>query len=377
MKALILSCNTGEGHNSAGKAIKEALEKAGHQVVMLDYMRLAGDRVSDCVGGVYINVAKYAPHLFGFVYKLGLWISSDRRKSPVYYANARMAKTLQKYLSENHYDVIVMPHLYPAETLTYMKNHNMLTENIPMISVGTDYTCIPFWEETDCDAYVIPHQDCAKEYISRGIPKEKLYPYGIPVKQVFGRQCNKARLNCLRKKLGIKEKEKVFLVMSGSMGFGKIQIFTKQLNSRCRNGQHIIVICGNNNRLKKVLKRRFGKKRHIHIIGFTNHVADYMDISDVVYTKPGGLTSTEVMVKNRPMVHTAPIPGCETENVRFFTERGMSVYAHRIRQQIELGFTLAENETESEIMLGNQAVYGKPAAADDIIELMKKLSGKS
>ena len=46
MKILILSCNTGEGHNSAGWAVKEYLELQGHQVVMEDMMLLKGARTS-------------------------------------------------------------------------------------------------------------------------------------------------------------------------------------------------------------------------------------------------------------------------------------------------------------------------------------------
>ena len=69
MKVLILSCNTGEGHNIAGKAMKEALEKEGHKAGMLDYMKLSSDRTSKVVGGAYINIAKYTPHFFYFIYK--------------------------------------------------------------------------------------------------------------------------------------------------------------------------------------------------------------------------------------------------------------------------------------------------------------------
>ena len=36
MKILILSCDTGEGHNSAGRAVKEAAESKGHTVEMMD-----------------------------------------------------------------------------------------------------------------------------------------------------------------------------------------------------------------------------------------------------------------------------------------------------------------------------------------------------
>ena len=177
MKILILSCNTGEGHNSAGRAVKEYLELQGHQVVMEDMMLLKGARTSKAVGGAYVGIVKHCPLLFGLGYRLGGWVSSDKRKSPVYYTCSLLEGTLQRYLEQNRFDAIVTPHLYPAETLTAMKKKGWL--KIPVVAIGTDYTCIPFWEETDCDYYVIPHEDLIDEFAKRGVPREKLLPWGF------------------------------------------------------------------------------------------------------------------------------------------------------------------------------------------------------
>ena len=160
MKVLILSCKTGGGHDAAGLAMKEALEAKGHEAILLDYLTLAGQKVSQTVGDVYVNTVKTAPHVFGAVYKLGMVISRITKKSPVYYVNAKMGKYLQKYLEEEKFDALLMPHLYPSETLTYMKRQGI---ELPlMAAIMTDYTCIPFWEETRCDYYIVPHEDVAK-----------------------------------------------------------------------------------------------------------------------------------------------------------------------------------------------------------------------
>ena len=138
MKILILSCNTGEGHNSAGWAVKEYLELQGHQVVMEDMMLLKGARTSKAVGGAYVGIVKHFPLLFGLGYRLGGWVSSDKRKSPVYYACSLLAGTLKGYLEQKRFDAVVTPHLYPAETLTAMKKKGWL--KIPVVAIGTDYT---------------------------------------------------------------------------------------------------------------------------------------------------------------------------------------------------------------------------------------------
>ena len=110
MKALILSCNTGGGHNSAGRAIAEAMTWRGDEAYVLDYLTLAGEGVSRIVGDGYVQIVKKTPRLFGIAYKLGMGVSRITRKSPVYYMNGRMAKYLNQYIQENPVDVIVMPH---------------------------------------------------------------------------------------------------------------------------------------------------------------------------------------------------------------------------------------------------------------------------
>ena len=99
--------------------------------------------------------------------------------------------------------------------------------------------------------------------------------------------------------------------MSGSMGFGKLAVFAAELAIRCHNNEHIVIICGNNTKIKRIMQNEFKINKRVHVIGYTNQVSLFMDACDVIYPKPGGLTSTEALVKNIPIVHTAPIPGCE------------------------------------------------------------------
>lgn len=371
MKILILSCNTGEGHNAAGRAVKERLLHEGHEAVMLDYMQLASKRTARIVGQTYVKVAKNLPWLFSFAYKLGGLISSAKHKSPVYFANKFMAKHLQYYLDVNDYDAIVMPHLFPAETLTYMKRHDMVS--IPTVVIGTDYTCIPFWEETECDYYVIPHPELMEEFAVRGVPEEKLLPYGIPVGMAFSGTADKY---LAKEKLRLPADKPMYLVMSGSMGFGKIHLFAFELARKLKDGEQIVIICGNNKKLKRTLRSEFRWNKSVHVIGFTEHVAEYMNACDVIYTKPGGLTSTEALVKNIPIVHTAPIPGCETRNREFFTSRGMSVAAEHIRTQVAQGRTLVQNKALRDGMAEAQKENACPDAAEKIVRLLERITEK-
>lgn len=371
MNVLILSCGTGEGHNSAGKAVKEYVEARGDHAVMIDMMLLKGEKTSRAVSGVYINVVKRCPHLFGFVYQLGKLISSAKRKSPVYFACSLVAKNLRQYLEKNDFDVIVTPHLYPAETLTYMKKKGWLKQKV--VAIGTDYTCIPFWEETNCDYYVVPHEDLVEEFAQKGVPRDKLLPWGIPVRLGFLKPLGKEEA---RKSCGLAKDALVFLVMGGSMGFGRIQIFVQELARRLEQKEEIIVICGNNEKLKAVLEKELQNRSKVTVLGFTDKVADYMAACDVIFTKPGGLSSTEAAVRQIPMIHTSPIPGCENRNLEFFQSRGMSIGRKSFFGQVKAGRKLLGREKLRQDMAQAQKRNCKPDAVKKIYDLLKELSQK-
>ena len=190
MKTLILSCNTGGGHNTAGRALLEELNRRDLPAEMLDALSFGRKHTSRIVSQSYINVASVTPKLFGGIYHLGDFISSSHRKSPVYLANAHYAETLHRYIVENGFDTVLCPHLFPAEALTWARKK--LGGTYKFYMVATDYTCIPFTEETEPDAFFIPHADLIPEYEEKGVPRDKLLVTGIPVSRRFPEHMEKA-----------------------------------------------------------------------------------------------------------------------------------------------------------------------------------------
>ncbi len=365
MKALILSCNTGGGHNSAAKAIAEEFQAHGDEAYVLDYLCLAGKRVSKLVGDGYMQIVKKTPLLFGLAYKLGMVVSRITRKSPVYYINGRMGKYIDSYLKENPADVLIMPHLYPSETVTYMKRKGM---KLPLtVAVMTDYTCIPFWEETDCDHYILPHEALRKSCVKKGIPTEKIRTFGIPV----AKSCRlKIRKEDARRKLNLATDKKYFLIAGGSMGAGDFMELVQKLVSGTDTEQ-ILAICGNNRKAEKKLKKKFKGESRVTILGFTNQMSLYLRACDVVFTKPGGLTSTEAAVIGVPIIHTTPIPGCETVNRRFFMRAGMSWSAITVKGQVQKGIRLMNDQEAQKRMIACQAKQIHGDAAETLYNFVR------
>ena len=364
MKALILSCGTGQGHNAAGSAIKEAMQRRGIDCEMRDATALASKQASKIVNGTYMNMAAYAPRAFGVVYRLGDAVSRHTKRSPVYYANTACARELYEFIMRCRFDTVICPHLFPAETLTYLKRSRGLKARC--YGVMTDYTCSPFWEETDMDGYFIPHGDLLPEFGVRGIPRDRMYITGIPVSGRFSLAKDKT---AARQRLAIDMDTAVYLIMTGSMGSGDIMSLPEQILNRTHRKTRVIVMTGKNERLKAAVSARYSGEQRVTVQPFTSCVHVYMDAADVVITKPGGLSSTEAAVRNLPIVHTSPIPGCETMNAMFFYERGMSRFGDSPGTSARIASMLAYDEHGKDEMMRAQRENVNPRAADDIIDI--------
>ncbi len=376
---LILSCGTGGGHNSAAAAVQEELLRRGHGVTLLNPLDLSGGKLAERVDHAYIDLAQAAPGGFGAIYAIGNAYRRLPWRSPVYFANGHAADALADYLRQHPVDVIVMTHLFPAEMLTYLKNHGV---TIPKtLFITTDYTCIPFLPETELDRYVIAHEDLVEEFVEKGIPREKIVPLGIPVdEERYGTRLDR---NAARALVcdefawePSSEESRWFLIMGGSMGFGNMGGLISTLLRRIQPEDRVICICGRNEVQKTSLLEEFGYDGRFLATGFTDRVPELMDASDVLFSKPGGITGTEAVLKNIPLVHTSPIPGLETYNARFFHYHNMSYSTSDPLMQAEVALRLCNDASWRERMVQAQKRNSNSRCCRDITELVLTLTRK-
>ncbi|MBC8571111.1 MGDG synthase family glycosyltransferase [Zongyangia hominis] len=367
IKALVLSCNTGEGHNAAARAVYEKLKSRHVHCEFVDALSLAGERTSKVVSSCYVGSTRL-PGIFRFLYAAGTAISNNRHKSPVYFMNRLYRQEIDTYLSQHQFDVVITSHLFAAEVLTSLKAEGRL--RVKTVAIATDYTCIPFWEETQLDRYILPHRDLLDEFEKKGLPKEKLIPLGIPVRDCFSQHVERS---FARHTLHLRQEGPIYLLMSGSMGFGKLGELTAAILRRHGERVTVVILCGNNDSLIDRLKNQFASCPHVRVQPFTPQVSLYMDAADVLFSKPGGLTSTEAAVKQIPLIHTSPIPGCETKNARFFSERGMSFYDESIERQLDFAQLVTTDPDVRRRMQQAQRAHTNVHAAGQICDLAAAL----
>ncbi|MDO4739703.1 MAG: glycosyltransferase [Eubacteriales bacterium] len=363
MRPLILSCNTGAGHNTAGSALREQFLKSGVDCQMLDALSFASESLSKFICEFYVGLTVRAPGLFGAGYRACEAISSPKRRSASYIANAGYAHTLYRYLADNRIDTVLMTHIFPAQCLTHIRKKYRMN-NIRTYLISTDYDCCPFAEETSTDAFFIPHDSITADFLRRGVGEERVFVSGIPTLEKFSRKADKDEA---RRSLHLPQEAPIILIMGGSMGFGNIEDMVRLLRNRMRDKTNIVVLGGNNERLKSSLRARFGDDTRVHVIDYTNQADLYMDACDIMLSKPGGLSSTEAAVKNVPLVHMAPIPGCETDNQQFFNHFGMSVSAETPAETADAAIRLLERPELQQAMISAQKANTNARAAEDIV----------
>ena len=97
-----------------------------------------------------------------------------------------------------------------------------------------------------------------------------------------------------------------------------------------------------------------------------------MKSSEIILTKPGGLTTTEIATLRKPFIHTMPIPGCENYNAQFFENRKMSISCDSIDEVIKNTKELLNNKELQEEMIKNQEKYISQDTCDKISEVVIK-----
>ncbi len=321
MKVLILSCNTGQGHNTAGRSILLELTRRGVDAEMKDALSFDSELASKFISGVHNKSTVHIPKIYGLGVSVARVLDRlSRRRSVCYLANSTYAQSLYRYIEENGFDTVVIPHVFPAEAITRIRRKRKT--DFKAYFIATDYAYPPFLSDTELDAYFIPHRDLALDFAASGVPMEKLVVTGIPVADVFAQKSDRI---AARRALSLPEEGNLLLVMTGSMGFGDTEPLVKELLARMPENTYVAVMGGNNQKMKNRLRARYGSDPRLFVVDFTPKVSLYMDAADVLFTKPGGLSSTEAATKGIPMIHTRPIPGWEEENIEFFRTHGLSL----------------------------------------------------
>lgn len=212
-----------------------------------------------------------------------------------------------------------------------------------------------------------------KEYlISKNIPENTVFVTGIPISSRFLKTYNKKEI---LDEFNLEENKKNILFFAGGeFGLGKnktLQIFEDLIKNF--DEIQVIAIAGKNEKMKlhfESIVKEFNKEKNVRILEYTNKVPELMAISDLVISKPGGLTTSESLASNLPMIIINPIPGQEEENAEFLENKGTGIWIRKNNSPYEVLKNVINNPVKLEEMKKNTETLAKKHSTENICKII-------
>jgi len=348
-KFLILTAPFGHGHNKAAENIRKSLLSIGHKAQIVDFFSFETRYLSEVAKAFYDKVVFEYPSVFGLACQLS-------KRSPAQelteYANRLSRRLMLKLLKKYQPDAVIATHFTPLGAAAMVRRDG----TIPVYGIITDYYAYPVWAVSGADLYFTATAEVASQLHSYGIESDRLISTGIPIGPEFTPQT-------------VKNNDTLTItVMSGGIGTNLVDGAVRAIN-QVLNPVSVHVLIGHNDKLRATVEAVARSSHHmIDIVGFTDQVATYMKNSDILITKPGGLTTAEALAVGIPLIIYKPIPGPEEYNARFLTSQLAAITAST-EEDITYHLThLADDRSCLATMSACAAHLGRPQATKTIAD---------
>lgn len=371
MKILILSATIGQGHNNCAKSIAKSFNKRGCETKIVD---------------MYGEISLYLKHLISKSYTTSINLVNNpytrflgtltydsmeknykNEKSKEIAIYNRLCTQMLNVISKEKPDIIICTQVNCLQVVNELKEKKLI--NHIAFGILTDFNVQNIWKNTKYIDYIVtPHQSLTYKLTQLGVDANKILPFGIPIDENFSKEYDV--LKC-KEFFNLNPNKKTILLTGGSMGYGDIEKSVKQLDKLDVDFQ-MLVVCGNNKRVYNKLTK-LKTKKFIKIYGYTKYIDIMMTASDIIITKPGGLSISESLAKSMAIIVTNPIPGMEDRNKEFLLNHGIVMSTSKTFPLKDAVYFMLKNnvlfETKKTIALLN----AKPNSTVKLYEFIKKI----
>lgn len=317
VKIIIAYASAGAGHFKAARAIYDYLKEYSpeSEIEIVDAL----EKTTALFRYVYIHAYSFmirrAHFLWGLVYRItDSGFFSKFTRAVVSLINRLSAKNFSDFLIRENPGFIISTHFFPSEIAAYLKKSGRIKSR--PITMITDFGVHPFWVSEGTDIYGVACDFTERQLLLKGVDRAKIKEFGVPVDAKFLEHYARAEI---AQKLGIEANKFTVLIMTGSFGLGPIKDIVKLLY---RDAQ-ILVICANNKKLYAYLKK--AAFSGVKVFGFVDNAHELMAVSDIVITKPGGLSISEILNMELVPVFVWAIPGQERINAEALRTYGVGI----------------------------------------------------
>jgi len=362
-KILILYISEYSGHFHAAKALEKALSAANGRLTikMVNALEYTNPILGKLINKAYLEVIRKKPELWGNIYDNPDVIKKTRGAREALH-RFNMSK-IKKLIESFDPDIVFCTQAFPCGMVADYKRTS--GKNIPLVGILTDHAPHSYWLFDEVDFYVVPSKKTAEILERKGIGKDKLKAYGIPVDPKFSERHDKEKIF---NDLGLSKDKPIILIMGGSQGLGAIEEVVRSFLQDDKHDYQLIVVSGNNKKLKRKLSR-ISKKRteYIKILPFVDNIDELMEISNIIITKAGGITTAEALAKKLPILVVDPIPGHERMNTDYLVDEGAAIEVENYGDVHDIVNILFDSEKLSTIRK-NAEKLSMPASALNIAE---------
>lgn len=364
-KVLLMYISINSGHHKAALALEKALEilDPSVEVLSINSLNYTNPLVEKVINKTYMGVIKNRPEVWEYLYdNPKVFRNISKLRELIHRFNSGKLKTL---LDDFKPDVIACTQAFPCGMVADYKTSFGL--DIPLIGVLTDCAPHSYWIFDSVDYYVVHSEATMNKLIENGISRERIRIFGIPIDPKFA---NKLNMGSIIAKLGIDENIPTILIMGGGQGLGPIPEIVFSLNKINRPIQ-MLIVAGTNGRLFNWLESRSRNFRvRSFIFGYAPNIDEFMSVATLIITKPGGLTISEAMSKDLPMMIIRPIPGQEAKNTEYLLKEGAAIKADLPRDVGILTEALLNQPVKLKQMRQNARRIAKPNSAIEIAKLI-------
>jgi processive 1,2-diacylglycerol beta-glucosyltransferase len=272
-------------------------------------------------------LASRAPALWGLLYHSWELAPFRRGANTVRLMDRLNLRRLARVVEREKPDAIVCTHFLPVEALAPARGRAPL--DVPLYCVITDFAAHPFWALPHVDRYFVASEAVADELAGHGVARGRIEVTGIPIEPRFAQAHGR---DAARRRLGAASDRPMVLLMGGGSGVGPLADLAERLVNLSARPQ-VWVVCGTNQKLRREVEALPAAiTGDLRVLGFTSEVDVLLEAADVLVSKAGGLTCSEALVKETPMVVFKPTPGQEVRNARFLESAGAAVHADSVEE---------------------------------------------
>ncbi|KKI55258.1 diglucosyldiacylglycerol synthase [Staphylococcus equorum subsp. equorum] len=363
-KILILTGSFGNGHLQVTQSVVNQFNEMNLDnltVIEHDLFLEAHPILTSICKKWYINSFKY----FRNMYK-AFYYSRPDQLDKCFYKYYGLNKLINLLLKEKP-DLILLT--FPTPVVSVLTEQ--FDMNIPIATVMTDYRMQKNWITPHSQRYYLATEDLKDEFASIGIPKSQIKVTGIPIADKFEEEIDKT--SWLRQNNLAPDKPTI-LMSAGAFGVSKgFDQMTQEILNRSPHSQ-VVMICGKNKELKRTLSAQFKNYDNVLIVGYTKHMNEWMASSQLMITKPGGITISEALTRQTPMIFLNPAPGQELENANYFEEKGFGLIADTPEEAIQQVATLTNTPSKiaemTQSMNESRIPYSTYKLCNDLLNLL-------